>query len=111
MKPPDPRYNIIQKIEATGGSAIENDTQHVTIERTKLDRVFLAPPLPPHFVTRLDVSAELKARVMEGAGHEPGMLAISAVHGLGGIGKSTLAAAMAHVPELQERFSDGILWV
>ena len=50
MKPPDPRYNINQKIEATGGSTIENVTQQVTIERAKLDRVFLAPPLPPHFV-------------------------------------------------------------
>lgn len=39
-----------------------------------------------------------------------GILVVSAIHGLGGIGKSTLAAALAHNPDVQERFSDGVLW-
>lgn len=38
------------------------------------------------------------------------MLAVSAIYGLGGIGKSVLATAMAHAPEAQERFPDGVLW-
>ena len=29
---------------------------------------------------------------------------------MGGIGKSTLAAALAHDPEVQDRFPDGVLW-
>ncbi|HLP90006.1 MAG TPA: NB-ARC domain-containing protein [Nostocaceae cyanobacterium] len=37
-------------------------------------------------------------------------LLISAIHGLGSVGKSTLAAALAHDPEIQNHFCDGILW-
>ena len=35
---------------------------------------------------------------------------VSAIYGLGGIGKSTLAAALAHDPEVQAHFPDGIFW-
>ena len=35
---------------------------------------------------------------------------ISAIHGLGGIGKTILAQALAHDPQVQKRFCDGILW-
>ena len=37
---------------------------------------------------------------------------VSAIHGLGGIGKSVLAQALCHHDqEIRNRFSDGILWV
>ncbi|NEO69397.1 NB-ARC domain-containing protein [Moorena sp. SIO3H5] len=39
-----------------------------------------------------------------------GTLVVSAIYGLGGIGKSTLAAALAHDPEVQSYFTDGIFW-
>ncbi|WP_237048875.1 NB-ARC domain-containing protein, partial [Moorena bouillonii] len=35
---------------------------------------------------------------------------VSAIYGLGGIGKSTLAAALAYDPEVQSHFPDGIFW-
>ncbi|WP_226889779.1 NB-ARC domain-containing protein [Nostoc sp. MG11] len=37
-------------------------------------------------------------------------LVITAIHGLGSVGKSTLAAALAHDKEVQAHFCDGILW-
>jgi hypothetical protein len=40
----------------------------------------------------------------------PGVV-VSAVYGLPGIGKSTLAAAVAQSRLVQERFADGVLWV
>src|SRR5215217_164576 len=40
----------------------------------------------------------------------PGVLVISAIQGMGGIGKSTLAAALTHDPGVRGRFPDGILW-
>ena len=39
------------------------------------------------------------------------MLVVSAISGLGGLGKSVLATALVLDPEVQARFSDGILWV
>jgi len=38
-------------------------------------------------------------------------MVVSAVFGLGGIGKSTLATAVIRSPQVRERFRDGVLWV
>ncbi|HEY9818161.1 MAG TPA: NB-ARC domain-containing protein, partial [Candidatus Obscuribacterales bacterium] len=38
-------------------------------------------------------------------------LVVSAISGLGGLGKSVLATAIALDPQVQGRFSDGVLWV
>ncbi len=37
-------------------------------------------------------------------------MVISAIQGLGGIGKTILTQALAHDLQVQERFCDGILW-
>jgi len=37
-------------------------------------------------------------------------LVVTAIHGLGSVGKSTLATALARDPEVQAHFCDGILW-
>jgi hypothetical protein len=79
---------------------------------------FQAPPLPPHFIPRPEVSDALKARLLTDESTAPGVpfdrahgvLVVSAIHGLGGIGKSVLAAALAHDPEVQARLPDGVLW-
>ena len=36
---------------------------------------------------------------------------MTAIHGLGAVGKSTLATALAYDGDVQSRFCDGILWV
>jgi hypothetical protein len=72
---------------------------------------FQAPLLPTHFVPRPEVSEDLKVRLLTDEAVAPGVLVVSAIHGLGGIGKSTLAAALAYDPAVQIRFSDGVLWV
>ena len=71
---------------------------------------FQVPPLPSHFVERPEVSQELKKRLLEKETNHSGTLVISAIHGLGGIGKTILAQALAYDRQVQERFCDGILW-
>lgn len=61
---------------------------------------FLAPALPPHFVPRQETLAALLEQLQPGAS--------LALVGMGGLGKSTLAAALARAARY--RFPDGVLW-
>lgn len=74
-------------------------------------QILQMPPLPGHFVERPQhQQAVLDLLLCQDPG-TPGTLVVSAIYGLGGIGKSVLAAALAHNPVVQARFPDGILWV
>jgi len=89
-----------------------NSTQDeglATVPQTKL-ALFQAPPLPAHFVERPEYSNDLKTRLLNGSSSDSRTLVITAIHGLGSVGKSTLAAALTHDAEVQCRFCDGILW-
>ncbi|MFO0291085.1 MAG: NB-ARC domain-containing protein, partial [bacterium] len=69
-----------------------------------------SPPKPSYFVERPEVSIELKKLLLSETTEKTGTLVISAIYGLGGIGKSTLAAALAQEKEVQAYFPDGIFW-
>ena len=69
------------------------------------------PPLPDHFVERPNHQNAVKERLLSSDPKVFGTLVVSAIYGLGGIGKSVLAAKLAHDDEVQAHFADGILWV
>ena len=77
--------------------------------RLNLGAPFQAPPLPRHYVERPDHFDAVKAILLDES--TPGTLVISAIYGMGGIGKSVLAAALVQNSEIQQRFPDGVLWV
>jgi NB-ARC domain len=64
--------------------------------------------LPDNFVPRPDALNSVKAKLLR---EDDQTLVVSAIAGLGGIGKSVLAIAVVLDPEVQARFEDGILWV
>ncbi|MEM6838620.1 MAG: NB-ARC domain-containing protein, partial [Cyanobacteria bacterium P01_C01_bin.120] len=68
------------------------------------------PPLPEHFVERPEYQQAVKDCLLSTDPKVFGTLVVSAIYGLGGIGKSVLAAKLAHDESVQARFSDGILW-
>ncbi|MBP5977015.1 hypothetical protein HW132_30915, partial [Brasilonema sp. CT11] len=70
-----------------------------------------APPLPQYFIERPSHQKAVKKLLLAKSPDTQGTLVVSAISGLGGIGKSTLAAALAHNEEVQTLFPDGILWV
>jgi hypothetical protein len=72
---------------------------------------FQMPPLPAHYIERPEHENPLKAKLLREDAVARGTLVVSAIHGLGGIGKSVLATKLAHDEEVQKRFSDGVLWV
>ncbi len=64
-------------------------------------------PLPPAkpLVGREQTVADLKQRLIAG-----GSVALTALNGLPGVGKTALSIALAHDEELRSHFRDGILW-
>ncbi|MGB8702755.1 MAG: NB-ARC domain-containing protein, partial [Thermosynechococcaceae cyanobacterium] len=79
--------------------------------RVKLWRV---PTLPPNFLERSETLNALKAKVLTDLSQPLVMTGGSpriGVQGMGGIGKSVLAAALAYDPQVQARFPDGIYWL
>jgi WD40 repeat protein len=67
------------------------------------------PNLPQNHVTRDSALDELRNLVFtEGAS---GNIAVTAMAGMGGIGKTVLATALCRDPAIQRAFPDGIAWI
>ncbi|MEH2212425.1 NB-ARC domain-containing protein, partial [Nostoc sp.] len=101
--------NVLQNVEGNNNINVGRVEGSLTINyRRPIDRPFQAPSLPANFVDRA-VTIEIKARLLANTSNA-GALLISAIHGLGGIGKTTLVTALAHDEDIQKRFSGGVLW-
>ena len=66
----------------------------------------LVPALPPNFINRTE---ELDTLIERFQTRKPPGMGL-AIHGLGGVGKTTLAAALARSHEIAAECPDGILW-
>lgn len=79
-----------------------------------LGRAIAVPAPPPHYRPRPGQFASIATRLML---DRPDQLAVPAekraflVHGMGGVGKSVLAAAVARSTATRRVFSDGVIWV
>ena len=80
----------------------------------KLGALFAVPSLPPHFLARPELMRRVRdallvdlqtAQVITSADARVGM------QGMGGIGKSVLAAALARNREVRQSYPDGIVWI
>ncbi len=79
------------------------------VKSPKIGIPFQAPPLPTYYVERPEYSQNLKTRLLTESS-DVHTLVVTAIHGLGSVGKSTIATALAHDQEVQAHFRDGILW-
>ena len=79
-------------------------------DQSRQKRVPMMAPEPPvDFVQRPAEFQALKAKLLDAKGDA---VAISAaLKGAGGYGKTTLAKALAHDPDIQDAYFDGVLWV
>lgn len=72
-----------------------------------------APPLPPLVVGREISVEELRSGLnptVQSTGGTTVLQVLIAIHGWPGVGKTTLAAVLAHDPAVSRIFSDGVLW-
>ncbi|MDB9494777.1 NB-ARC domain-containing protein [Spirulina major CS-329] len=67
--------------------------------------------MPEHFVERLDEQNAIKELLLSKKVKRPGTSPITVIRGLGGLGKSTFAASLAHDIDIENHFKDGTLWV
>ena len=71
---------------------------------------FMADDLPEHFVERPDEFMQIVDNLLDENREAPKAIT-TALRGVGGFGKTTLAVALCHDDEIQQAFHDGILWV
>jgi hypothetical protein len=67
------------------------------------------PPLPRNYVARPEELNALRDAVLREDSAQ--QIAVTGIRGMGGIGKSVLAAALARDPVIQAAFPDGQAWV
>ncbi|MBF6614759.1 MAG: TIR domain-containing protein, partial [Chloroflexi bacterium] len=72
-------------------------------------KLFQVRDLPNGYVPRPAVFDEIKHRLLTHGGSQTTAIT-TALRGAGGFGKTTLALALCHDPEIREAFPDGILW-
>ena len=86
-----------------------SDGESVPLPDTLRQTYVTAPKLPPNFIPRPEELENLRRAVI-GEGITPAT-ALTALRGLGGIGKSVLAQALCQDKVIQEAFPDGVIWI
>ncbi len=110
--------------EQSGGVNISGGDTHFggdTVGRDKITNIYptvapkpgSAPPLPSLIIGRDEALRELKTRIgvysKEPIGTQ--IQVLTAIRGWAGVGKTTIAAALAYDAEIAKAFPDGVLWV
>lgn len=108
----DERTRIEGDVHTGGGDFVGRDKHVTIINQPAAPRVSsLLPPLPSLIVGRDEALAELKARLAAIPESGASVQVVTAMRGWPGVGKTTLAAWLAHDSEIQSQFPDGVLWV
>ena len=79
-----------------------------------LGKLLEVPALPPHFVSRTGQLEAVRDALLADIVAPVVVDSLSArvgIHGMGGIGKSVIASALAHDRRLRQGFPDGIAWL
>jgi hypothetical protein len=84
--------------------------QTVNISLPEVFRPGSAPPQPSLIIGRDDDYRLLKKRLKNAPVVKLSLQALTVIKGWPGVGKTTIASALAHDSDISSRFPDGILW-
>ena len=104
------------RIGDVGPGAIVLQGENLVVNLRSGDRARPLVPAPSEqapadYVDRPEVTRRLLAYLLTEVGAPNARAIISVVHGLGGIGKTTVARWIVWRPEIEQRFCDGRIWV
>jgi WD40 repeat protein/serine/threonine protein kinase len=95
---------LLAALESLGPTRGHDSTLAAAPARAPAGRLWGVPDLPPHYRARDELAPLITALIGE-RDHKLG------VHGMGGTGKSVLAAAAVMAPEVRAHYPDGIFWL
>src|ERR1017187_3016673 len=96
---PESLHQLLTSIRNNLGVIAPPDTQ---------PRYNNAPPLPDNFVDRPEILTALRNALFQDAPNRN--IALTALQGMGGIGKTVLAQALCHNEVVRHAYPDGIFW-
>ena len=90
-----------------------SQSAHHPLPDALLGKLNNVPQLPPHFLPRPNVLAALTETLLAPLSTTEASIGskVTGLHGMGGSGKSVLAAALAREQTVRRAFPDGVLWV
>ncbi|MBV9690455.1 MAG: tetratricopeptide repeat protein [Ktedonobacteraceae bacterium] len=103
-----PQRSTLNSAQTSSIAGEQDKIEHGSIGHDKIGPL-LDPAIPLQPVMRLvgreQELAQLAQRLCRG-----GNIALTALNGIPGVGKTALAVALAHDPEVRRYFTDGVLW-
>ena len=90
-------------------SQINNPT-NINLSTNSLFRPGSAPPRPSFMIGRDDDVKALKERLSITSDGKTSLQVLTAIKGWPGVGKTTVASALAYDPDIEKIFPDGVLW-
>ncbi|MCC6589123.1 MAG: TIR domain-containing protein [Bryobacterales bacterium] len=88
---------------------VGSPTEGVRLRKEFGETYVTAPPFPPNYLARPEVLERLRNALVTDSGGPS--IAVTALEGMGGIGKTVLAQALCHDEVVQQAFPDGIIWI
>lgn len=87
-----------------------NNPTNINLSTNNLFKPGSAPPRPSLMIGRDDDIKALKERLSSFAGGKNPLQVLTAIKGWPGVGKTTIASALAYDPDIAGIFPDGVLW-